>query len=137
MAAAGCGCPADSGSDRKCRPRAGRMRIFLPIWMDKELAEGWTAFGGGGYWINQQPTIRDYWFFGGGVLHDLTEDFHIGAEVFHQTGGFTNRPLIGFNLGAIYDVNEVVHLLASAGRGVRNIATTNEFTYFVAIQFIF
>lgn len=116
---------------------SGHVRAFLPIWMDKELAEGWTAFGGGGFWISQLPTSRNYWYVGGGLMHDLTEKLHIGAEVFHQTGSLANRPTTGFNLGGIYDVNEVVHVLASAGRGVRNVSTTNEFTYYLALQFTF
>jgi len=115
----------------------GHLRAFLPVWLDKELAEGWTAFGGGGFWLNQLPASRNYWYAGAGVLHDLTEDLHAGIEVFHQTGGPANKPTTGFNIGAIYDVTETVHVLGSAGQGIRNVSVTNQFSYYVGLQFTF
>jgi len=39
-----------------------------------------------------------------------------------------------FNAGGVYDFNENYHLLFSGGRGLQNPALTNQFSYYLAIQ---
>jgi hypothetical protein len=58
-----------------------------------------------------------------------------GVEVFHQTspaGGLKDST--GFNVGATYDISETWHLLASVGTGLQNRTTTNQLSYYVAVQ---
>lgn len=116
---------------------AGHTRFFLPLWVQKSFGDG-TTYGGGGYWRNPGLDNRDYWFFGWEVQRKLTERLILGAEVFHQTadevGGSEST---GFNVGSIFDVSGSHHLLFSAGRGIQQAATTNEFTYYLGYLLTF
>jgi hypothetical protein len=68
--------------------------------------------------------------------------------LFHQTAFTTGEPgsvgfplgskaTTSFNLGGKYDFSENYHLLFSAGRGVQNAATSNQFSYYLGIQWTF
>jgi hypothetical protein len=124
---------------------------YLPLWLQKNIGD-FTLFGGGGYWINPGTTMsqipgpshvtietrnRNYWFEGIGALYAITEDVHIGPEIFHQSRS-TDQPdgiaQTGFNIGGIYDVTEHDHMLMSAGRGLENARVTNMFSYYIAYQ---
>ncbi len=116
---------------------AGKIQVFLPVWLQKDFG-GWTTYGGGGFWSNPGPGNRDYWFAGWLLQYQVTKSLALGGEVFHQTadtlgGGDTT----GFNLGGIYDFNEHYHLLFSGGRGLQNAALANQFSYYLAIQSTF
>ena len=115
----------------------GHAQYFLPIWLQKEFGP-WTVYGGGGYWINPGIGNRNFGFFGAAVLRKITEQLNLGVEVFHQTSPAVGVPeSTGFNVGLIYDVSENWHVLASAGSGLQNRSTTNQFSYFAAIQLTF
>jgi outer membrane cobalamin receptor len=43
----------------------------------------------------------------------------------------------GFNIGTTYDFSENWHLLASVGTGIQNQSTTNQFSYYLAVQLTF
>lgn len=115
----------------------GYFHLYLPIWIQKSFGP-WTTYGGGGYWINPGPGNQNYWYAGWQVQRQITDDFTFGVEVFHQTAATVGGDdSTGFNFGGIYDFNEHYHLLFSAGRGVQNSATTNQFSYYLAIQWTF
>ncbi|MGO9451554.1 MAG: hypothetical protein ACLQDV_11000 [Candidatus Binataceae bacterium] len=40
---------------------SGHVQAFLPLWLQKSAGE-WTAYGGGGYWINPSPHNRNWWY---------------------------------------------------------------------------
>ena len=42
---------------------AGKTRVYLPIWLQKNFGP-WTTYGGGGYWINPGVGNKNYWFTG-------------------------------------------------------------------------
>jgi hypothetical protein len=78
----------------------------------------------------------------------ITDNLTLGAELFHQTAFTTGEPgsagfplgskaTTGFNLGGKYDFSENYHLLFSAGHGVQNAATSNQFSYYLGIQWTF
>ncbi len=68
----------------------------------------------------------------------ITEQLTLGGEVFHQTANVVGgADTTGFNLGGIYDITENHHILFSAGRGVQNAGTTNEFSFYVGYQLTF
>lgn len=121
---------------------AGYWQEFLPLWIQKDWGK-WTTYGGGGYWINPGPGNRDYWFCGWLLQRQLTEQFALGAEVFHQTASMDGRSASsGFNVGGIYDFTEHYHLLVSAGRGglqyaVDAAAVGYPSTYYLAFQWTF
>jgi hypothetical protein len=65
----------------------------------------------------------------------LSDTLVAGIEAFHQTSDTEGgRASSGFNLGAVYDFDEHNHLLLSAGRGLQNETTTNQFTWYVGYQ---
>jgi hypothetical protein len=111
---------------------AGHVLAFLPIWAQKSFGD-WTTYGGGGYWINQGSAgDKNYWFFGALLQRKITDKLSVAGEIFHQTAntvvGFDST---GFNFGAIYDFNEHDHFVFSAGRGLQNADTTNDFSWYV------
>jgi hypothetical protein len=113
---------------------AGRTRALLPFWGQKDFGD-WSTFGGGGYWINSGPGAKNNWFVGWVLQRKLTEQLAVGVELFHQTPteirGFQTT---GFNIGAIYDLSEHFHLLASAGKGLQHARETNAFSWYVGLQ---
>jgi hypothetical protein len=115
----------------------GHAQIFLPIWLQKEFGP-WTVYGGGGYWINPGVGNKDYGFFGAAVWRKITDEFNLGAEVFHQTAVVEHgSESTGFNIGATYDFTENWHVLSSVGTGVQNRKSTNEFSYYLGLQLTF
>jgi hypothetical protein len=115
----------------------GHAQFFLPIWLQKEF-DAWTVYGGGGYWINPGSGNRNYGFFGVALWRKVTEDFNLGVEVFHQTSPADGvKDSTGFNVGAIYDISENWHALASVGTGMQNRSSTNQFSYYAGLQLTF
>jgi hypothetical protein len=116
---------------------AGHPREFLPLWVQKSIGD-WTTYGGGGYWINPGAGNRNYWFFGWLLQRKITDKLTLGGEIFHQTADtVAGRDNTGFNLGGTYDFTENYHLLFSAGRGLQNTNSTNEFSSYLGFQWTF
>jgi hypothetical protein len=109
-------------------------REFLPLWAEKNFGP-WTVFGGGGYWNNPGAENQNYWSFGSGVVRSLAPWLSVGAELFHQTpdqlGG---QGSTGTNVGATFDINDRLSIMASFGGGIENASTTNQYSYFVALR---
>jgi hypothetical protein len=115
----------------------GNTQLFLPLWLQKDWGS-WTAYGGGGYWINPGPGNRNYSFTGAALWRKITDSLNIGVELFHQTNaGRLSPESTGFNLGLTHDFSAQWHLLASAGEGVQNRTLTNQASYFLGIQITF
>lgn len=121
-------------SDRPTGIGGGHTRYFLPLWLQKSCGP-WTTFGGGGYWINPGHGDKNYWFAGWALQRQITRDFSIGVEVFHQTSDSVSSPAsAGVNVGGIYDFNHRWHLVGSIGTGIQHRKTTNELAYYAAIE---
>lgn len=121
-------------SDRPAGIGGGHARYFFPIWAQKSCGP-WTTFGGGGYWVNPGKGDRNYWFMGWALQRQITSNFSIGAEIFHQTRDTQpGEGSTGASIGAIYDINDRWHLVGSVGTGVQNVRQTDESTYYVAIE---
>ena len=112
----------------------GKAQLFTPVWLQKTMG-AWSSYGGGGYWFNPGGNNRNYWFTGWQVQRKITEAFALGLEVYHETakthGGSSDTVL---NLGAIYDLSESYHLLASAGHTVQG---PSQFIGYLALQMTF
>jgi len=112
----------------------GSPQYFLPLWFQKSLGP-WTTYGGGGYSINPGEGNQNSWFLGWLVQHQITSQFTLGAEIFHQTskvqGGESNTK---FNVGAIVDFSKTYHLLVSAGHSIQG---PNEFQAYIAFLLTF
>jgi len=115
---------------------AGHARVYLPVWLQKSFGD-WTTYGGGGYWINHGGGTmdQDYWFFGWLLQKQVTKKLAIGGELFHQTADtMGGKDTSGFNIGAVYDIDDHNHLLVSAGRAVQNASETNLYSWYLGYQ---
>jgi len=126
---------------------AGHEKLFLPLWLQKSFGD-WQTYGGGGYWLNSHDDDRNYWFVGWTLLRKVSEEWTLGGEIFHQTADLKHDPApdgngvsahasSGFNLGGYYNLDEDHHVIFAFGRGLQNIAATNQFSYYVGYQLIF
>jgi hypothetical protein len=112
----------------------GAMQMFLPVWLQKRWGE-WQSNLGGGYWINHAAGSQNHWFFGWQLQKDISQHLTLGGELFYNTeqtvgaGGSS-----GFNIGATYNFDEHNHLLVSAGSGLTNASTTNQFSSYLGYQ---
>jgi hypothetical protein len=124
----------------------GRVHDFLPLWLEKTIG-GFTLDAGGGLTVNPGPGNKNYWLVGLSVQHPVADGLTIGGEFFHQTATTTGAPgvgfplgskdVTGFNFGFLHDITEHYHLLASAGRGLQNVAASDEVSYYLALQWTF
>ncbi len=104
-------------------PEAGERHtsLLLPIWI-QHAWDKWTTFGGGGCEVDHGGDLQNFCMMGWVVTTQL--DFcrisQIGAEIYHQTADTKGgRASTGVNFGAIYDLNDNFHLMASVGPGLR------------------
>lgn len=112
----------------------GQAQYFIPLWFQKSWGS-WSTYGGGGYWINQGEGNKNWWFTGWQVQREITEQFSLGAEVFHRTISYEGgEESTGFQVGAIINLTDNHHILVSAGRDFDG---PNLFTAYLAYQFTF
>ena len=112
----------------------GRTQIFLPVWLSKDLGR-WTLFGGGGPTIGHGAGERDFLLFGAGVLRDVTDDWHVGAELYETTRSASHAPsLLSLDLDVVRDLSVHVHLFASVGRGAGPGTAADQASVFAGVQ---
>ena len=112
----------------------GKVKVFIPIWLQKSWAP-WTTYGGGGYWYNPGADNKHYWFIGWAVQRDMSKKITLGTELFYTTPkavGEGNQ--IGFNVGGFFNFTEEHHILFSAGRDIHG---PNRFSRYIAYQLTF
>jgi hypothetical protein len=91
---------------------------LLPVWMQKSYGP-WTAFGGGGIYLNAGPGRRDYTFVGGALQRTLSPGTTIGVELYHQgADALADRDTTATNVGAIFAVGAYHAILFSCGRAL-------------------
>jgi Putative MetA-pathway of phenol degradation len=113
---------------------SGHVPLFLPLWVQKSRGP-WTAYGGGGLWINPGAGNKNFWQTGGVVQREITKTLTVGAELFHFTRKEDlGRDRTGFNAGAIINLTDDYHLLLSAGRDIDG---DNRFSSYAAFQWTF
>jgi Putative MetA-pathway of phenol degradation len=97
----------------------GKAQVFLPIWIQKSFGP-WTTYGGGGWWYNPGDGNKDFWRVGWLIQRDITENLTLGGEMFLNTADSDDaEDEVGFNLGGIYNLNDNMHFLFSAGRDLQ------------------
>jgi hypothetical protein len=111
--------------------------FFFPFFAQKNWGD-WSLFGGGGCTVNYGGDAQDFCQAGLVVTRQILPGLQAGLEIYHQTpdtkGG---RHSSGIGLGAIYDLSENCHLMASAGPGLQNAAETNQATWYAALLFTY
>jgi hypothetical protein len=107
--------------------------LLLPIWIGRSWGN-WSSFGGGGCVINHGGDSQNFCQLGWAITNQLTPTLQLGAEIYHQTAEtFGGRASTGVGFGAIYDLSENYHLMASLGPGIQNAAETNQTAWYVAL----
>jgi len=111
--------------------------FLLPLWFEHDW-DRWSTFGGGGCTIDRGDGAKDSCLAGWALTRQVLPDLQLGAEIVHQTattkGG---RDTTGIGFGLRYDLNDTYHLLAYAGPGLQNAATTDRYTWYASILFTF
>lgn len=111
--------------------------LLLPIWVQHSW-KTWTTFGGGGCTLNHGGGSQNFCEGGWALTHQVTDKLQLGAEVYAEGADVRGgKPSAGLSLGAIYDLNENFHLLASAGPGIEHAAETNRFSWYVSFETTF
>lgn len=93
-----------------------RTRLLLPLWVEKDFADGTSLFGGGGYELNPGSGNRDFWQAGAVLTHDFSKSLSLGGEVTWQQrdeDGGTSQTDAG--LGAMIKLSKHEGLLFSGG----------------------
>lgn len=93
-----------------------RTRLLVPIWAQKDFANGTSVFGGGGYELNPGRGNRNFWQAGLVVTQDLTKALSVGGEVaWQQRDADDGTDETDAGLGAIVKLSEHYGLLFSGG----------------------
>jgi len=98
----------------------GHIVTLLPLWLQKSSSR-WTAFGGGGLYLNAGPGERNYTFVGGALERSLSAATTIGAEVYRQ--GPSTPGALGVtaaNVGLTARLGDFHAILFSFGRALQN-----------------
>lgn len=112
----------------------GHVQTFLPLWAQRSIGK-WTAYGGGGYWINPGVHNRNWWFTGLVVQRRVLPNLTPGLEIFHGTSQEVGGPHeTGINLGLIWDLTNVQHIIFSAGPAIEGL---NQLQGYFAYQLTF
>lgn len=107
----------------------GKPQYFLPVWLQKNFVS-WQVNGGGGYWVNTAALQRDHWFWGVQLQKDLSTKLTLGGELTYNTASLSGQGTsMGYNMGGVYNVDAINHILFSAGRGLKNISTNRGTAY--------
>lgn len=113
------------------------VSLLLPFWVQRAW-DKWTTFGGGGCELNRGGHSQNFCTLGWALTRQLTEKLQIGAEIYYQTADIKDgRASTAINLGAIYDLNDNFHLMASAGPGLQNAAETSQTNWYAALLLTF
>lgn len=111
----------------------GKAQVLLPLWLQR-TAGPWRWDAGGGYLVNPAPGARSSWFTGVVGQRTFGDQLTLGVEVFHRTPvALGAAGTTGYDIGAILALGPHQNLLASLGRGLRNVEA-NRGSLYVAYQ---
>lgn len=97
---------------------AGHTQVYLPVWLQKSWGP-WTSYGGYGWWRNPGEGQRNWHYLGWLLQRELSAQITVGGELFQRSASVRDGVAsTGFNVGAILNLSERGHILASAGRNL-------------------
>jgi hypothetical protein len=101
----------------------GHVETFLPLWLQKSSGP-WTAFGGGGTYLNPGPGQRNSTFLGAALERALSSATAIGFETYHQGATVAGGPSItAANAGVVALIGDHHAIVFSLGRAFTGAAT--------------
>ncbi len=111
--------------------------FLLPIWVQKDWGK-WSAFGGGGCQFSAAGRSHDFCIYGATLTRQVLPKLQLGVELFHQTADRVGTPsTTSLGIGTKYDLNENIHLLGYAAKGIQNTQTVNQYSWYAAVLFTF
>ena len=111
--------------------------LLLPVWVQKDWAGGWSAFGGGGC-VFSARSPQNFCLTGGVVTYQLLPKLQLGGELFYQTADGTGTPAsTSLGVGLRYDINDNYHLLGYVRRGIQNADETDQYSWYASVLFTF
>ena len=110
--------------------------VLLPVWAQRDLGDGWTTFGGGGCQLYADAAL-DSCMAGWVLTRQILSNLTIGAELFHQSASSSMPASSSLGMGAVYDLNETLHLLGYVRTGIQNQSQTDQVSWYTAILFTF
>jgi hypothetical protein len=111
--------------------------LLLPLWVQRDLGDGWTTFGGGGCQVYAGPSSQDFCMAGWVLTRQVTPKLQIGAELFHQTENSVAPATTSIGVGATYDINETFHILGYVRTAIQNPQETDEISWYTALLVTF
>ncbi|HUO89671.1 MAG TPA: transporter [Rhizomicrobium sp.] len=113
------------------------VSLLLPLWVGRSWGN-WSTFGGGGCVLNRGGDSQNFCQLGLAITKQVSPRLQLGAEIYHQSADTRGgKASTGLGVGAIYDLSEHYHLLASAGPGLQNAAATGRYLWYAAMLFTF
>lgn len=113
------------------------VSLLLPFWIGRSWGQ-WSTFGGGGCVLNRGNGANDFCQAGWAGTYQVLPHLQLGGEIYYQTADHTGgRASTGIGAGAIYDLSDNLHLMASAGPGIQNAGATDRYTWYAALQITF
>jgi len=110
----------------------GHVITLLPLWLQKSSGR-WTAFGGGGLYLNAGPGQRDFTFVGSALERSLSAAITIGAEVYRQGPSTLGAPgVTAANVGVTAQLGDFHAILFSLGRAFQN---SDTFSGYMSYEF--
>jgi hypothetical protein len=107
---------------------------LLPIWMQKSFGD-WTVFGGGGYTNNPGPGNRDFANYGIALQNQVTKQLGLGVEIFGAgKDSIADRPVTAVGVAALYDFDDLWHVIGSVNTGISNAHRADQFSYNLALK---
>jgi hypothetical protein len=98
----------------------GKIKIYLPVWMQKSWGK-LTTYGGAGYWINPGTNNKNWLFAGWEVQYDFSSLLKLGGELFyHSASTEQSSSGVGFNLGGFINLTKNFHIIFSVGHSLIN-----------------
>jgi hypothetical protein len=114
--------------------RGAPVTELLPIWMQKSFGK-WTMFGGGGYTNNPGPGNRDFANYGIALQRQVSDDLALGVEAFGQgRDTLDDRASAAVGVAALYDFNDLWHIVGSANTGISNARRADQFSFNLALK---
>ncbi|HUI28764.1 MAG TPA: hypothetical protein VLX91_01015 [Candidatus Acidoferrales bacterium] len=114
----------------------GKAQLYLPLWLQKDIGN-WTIYGGAGYWINPGNGNRNWDFSGILVQYNFSDDFFLGAELFHQTPSSVYvSDNTGLHIGGGIPLVRNTQVLWSCDAG-NGIAAYKHFSYYIGLYHTF
>lgn len=111
--------------------------LLIPIWAGRTFGD-WSTFGGGGCVLNNGRGAQNYCLAGWAVTRQMTRNLNLGLEIYHQTADSKGgRASTGIGAGAVYDLSDNYHLMASMGPGIQNATQTNRYSWYTALLFTY